>query len=218
MIIKINFTQPEQIVPVANQKELNSYIHKCVGKNNKFHDAFSNYCVSSLQGGKLNIEDNTLVFNEIPHIFVTTNNEKFTESFLNGVMQDKHTLFGMHYKNIEMLNFNINRDYDLIYMASPILLKRNNIKISYKDSNYIEALRDNCIAKLKYEGIEDETFDIELHNVEKSKVKKIMVGDVFNIATIASFIVRGKRETREKLYNLGLGNSTGSGFGMVKPL
>lgn len=218
MIIKINFTQPEQTVPVANQKELNSYIHKCVGKNNKFHDAFSNYCVSSLQGGKLNIEDTTLVFNETPHIFVTTNNEKFTEAFLNGAMQDKCTLFGMHYKNIEMLNFNINRDYDLIYMASPILLKRNNIKISYKDSNYIEALRNNCIAKLKYEGIEDDTFDIELHNVEKSKVKKIMVGDVFNIATMASFIVRGKRETREKLYNLGLGNSTGSGFGMVNPL
>lgn len=222
MIIKINFTKSNQSIPVSNQKELNSYIHKCVGRNNKFHDAYSNYCISSLQGGKLDKETGFLSFQNDPYILFTMHdkNAEFVAKFLNGVMGDKHTLFGMHYKNIEYLNFNVNEHFDLIYTVSPILIKKyeggKTIKLSIKDDDFIDTLKENCIKKLKYNDIEDSTFDIELHNPKNGKVKKIFVGGVFNICSMCSFIVKGEKRTREMLYNLGLGNSTGSGFGMVK--
>lgn len=222
MIIKINFTKSNQSIPVSNQKELNSYIHKCVGKNNKFHDAYSNYCISSLQGGKLDKETGGLSFQNDPYILFTMHdkNTEFAELFLNGVMKDNNTLFGMHYKNIEYLDFNVNENYDIIYCASPILLKTKkdgkDIKISVKDDGFIDKLKENCVEKLKYCGIEDTTFDIELRNKDNAKVKKIMVGNIFNICSMASFVVRGNKNTRKTLYNLGLGNSTGSGFGMVQ--
>lgn len=224
MIIKINFTKPNTIIPVSNQKELNSYIHKCVGVNNKFHDAYSNYCISSLQGGRLNKITNNLEFEDAPYILFTMHdgNSEFANAFMNGVMKDKFTLFDMHYKNIEYKDFEVNEYYDIVYTVSPILLKKYNkeqgkdIKISVIDDGFIETLKEHCIKKLKNNGIEDSTFDIEFHNMEKSKVKKIMVGDTFNICSMCSLVVRGEKKTRKILYNLGIGNSTGSGFGMIK--
>lgn len=220
--IKINFSMPSENIPVSNQKELNSYIHRCVGKNNKFHDAFSNFCISSLQGGKLNTKTNTLEFNDNPYILMTAyeGNKEFVKLFLKGAENKENTLFGMHSINEEFLNYKPNEYYDLVYMASPVLLKaRNNgeeIKMTFKDKGFIENLKANCLKKLEHVGIKDESFNIEIHNIEKAKVKKIMVGDIFNICTQCSFIVRGKKETRDMLYNLGIGNSTGSGFGMIK--
>lgn len=221
-ILKIKFTKPVNGIPVSNQKELNSYIHKCVGVNNKFHDAYSNYCISSLQGGKLNKETGLLYFESEPYILLTMQNPDFVDAFVSGAIKNKFTLFDMHYNNIDYIHYDINEFYDIVYTLSPILLKKHNKgkgkteKISVRDEGFIEMLKEQCIKKLRNNGIDDPTFDIELHNKEKSKVKKIMVGNIFNICSMCSLLVRGKKKTREMLYNLGIGNSTGSGFGMVK--
>lgn len=216
MIVKVKFSKPTMDVPVNNQKELNSYIHKCLGANNKFHDAFSDYCVSSLQGGKLDFSTGMLYFEDVPYILFTTNNQEFTVQFLNGIMKNENTLFGMHYDGFEFSDFEVSNYFDKVFLVSPLLLKIKDKKISVKDDNYLQLLKEHCIKKLAHNGIVDETFDIEIRNENKAKVKKIMVGDVFNICSMVSFIIKGKKETRLKLYNLGLGTSTGSGFGFVK--
>lgn len=227
-VTKIIFTKPKNSIPVSNQKEVNSYIHRCIGENNSFHDGFSDYCISSLQGGKLNIKTNMLEFEERPYILFTISQESknydIYNKLLRGVYNKKNKLFDMCYHVVTMYDYKLAPEYDKIFMASPILLKKydkenkKTIKITCKDDGFIELLKANCILKLKHAGIEDETFDIVLRNPEKAKKKIIMVGDVFNPCTMASFFIYGKKETREALYLMGLGNSTGSGFGMLKIL
>lgn len=226
IVTKIIFTKPKNGIPASNQKEVNSYIHRCIGENNVFHDAFSDYCISSLQGGKLNPATNMLEFDRKPYILFLINpkskNFEIYNKLLTGVYSQKNKLFDMKYYCVASFDYKVMPKYDKIYMASPILLKKydkenkKTIKVTCKDDGFIELLKANCINKLKHNGIVDETFDIVLRNPEKAKQKLIMVGDVFNPCTMASFLVYGKKETRDTLYSMGLGNSTGSGFGMIK--
>ena len=217
MIAKIYFNIPNTMIPINNQHEMNSYIHRCLGKDNQYHDTFSNYSISSLQGGKFN--GNGLVFNENPYIQVASNDMNFISKFVNGAQFGGHEVFDMKCIRVELCDFKVNDFYDKILTISPILLRdENDMKITFKNPQWIERLNDLCKKKLAHAGIVDETFKIELRQPEKAKVKVVWVGDTFNHSTMTSLFVYGKPKTRKTLYNLGLGGSTGSGFGSIKIL
>lgn len=219
MILKIYFKPmydgKQIIIPFNNQKEMNSFIYRTLGDNNKFHDKFSDYAISSIQGG-VKYDDKNIIFNEQPYIRVTSKNEEFLITLLNNIKLKKYSFFNLIYDRCEFKTFNLNSKYDKIITVSPIIIKHNKRKISVDNPNFLSELKKNCIAKLKHCGIEDNTFDIKIRNIEKAKKKLIQVGDVFNISTMISLIVFGKKETRDTLYHLGLGGSTGSGFGSIK--
>lgn len=217
MIIKIIFTNPEKnVIPVRNQKELNSYIHKCIGINNKYHDAFSNYSISSIQGGKI-INGKELSFeNSAPYIVVTSQDMNFLNTLIGGVQKDKFTFFNMHFKNIEVSDFYLNEYCDTVMTISPIIVKKNGYKITFKHPEWVNILTEQLKSKLKHIGIEDDTLKIEIRNINKAKEKMIWVGDVFNPCSYLSMKVYGKKKSRLAIYNMGFGGSTGSGFGTIK--
>ena len=217
MIITVNFTSPQNNIPIKNQKELNSYIHKCIGINNEYHDTFSDYSISSLQGGKL-INGNELSFtNSVPYIVITSENTEFISKIMCGMQSDKFTLFGMRFKTFEINDFNVDKFCDTIITLSPIIVKdENGYKIAFDNPKWLPILKKISEDKLKHKGIIDETFNIEIRNINKAKIKKIWVGDVFNICSYISLKVYGSPKTRKTLYNMGLGGSTGSGFGTIR--
>ena len=59
---KIPFTEPTQNV-------VNSCIHRILGKDNKYHNSFSNYSFSSLFGGI--IVDNQMIYPNGAHFYVS---------------------------------------------------------------------------------------------------------------------------------------------------
>lgn len=217
MRFNIYFTKPNVNIPINNQKELNSFIHRCLGKDNKLHDAFSDYSISSLQGGK---NDNQILhFENEPYITISSLNFDFIGKMMYGAQFNNEKLFDMSVSRIEPLGeYNVNPYFDKIITISPILLKDidKRKKLTIKDDNWLNRLNEQSKAKLKHLGIEDETFNIKVRNPEKAKTKNIHVGEVFNPCSMVSLEVYGKKETRIALYNLGLGNSTGSGFGSIK--
>ena len=72
MNIRLNFTNTTDKIPVDNQKELNSFVHRVLGHDNKFHDALSNYSISGLQGGILHKGTRMLSFRENPYIMISS--------------------------------------------------------------------------------------------------------------------------------------------------
>ena len=84
MILKIIFSKPENGMRIDNQHYINGFIHKCLGKNNKYHNSFSDYAISSLQGGKLC--NGRLVFNENPYILVSSENSNFINDLMAGIL------------------------------------------------------------------------------------------------------------------------------------
>ena len=216
--IRINLTYPTTDVPVNNQHQMNGFIFSSFGENCKYHDRFSDYSISSLQGGTLKDDKKTLEFkNDNPHFYVSGNNE-FIEFAIKRFMFSDASFFGMKVKNLDSnFDFNVNEKFDNIITISPVLVKvKGGKKLTIEDDEWLECLIDNCKKKLEYLGIIDDTFRIEVVNKEKAKKKSIMVGDVFNPSTMVRLKVFGKKDTRRTLYCLGLGGSTGSGFGSIK--
>lgn len=217
MIIKVIFTKPtNNTIPISNQKELNSYIHKCLGVNNEYHDSFSDYAISSIQGGKLTSDKMLSFENSTPHIIISSENEQFLSKIIMGIQSNQFKLFDMDFVQFEFNDFIVNPYCDTIITISPILLKHNDRKITFKNENWIEVLTQQVRKKLQHKGIMDDTFKIELRNVEKAKEKLIHVGNVFNLCSMVSLKVYGKKKTRKTIYNMGFGNSTGCGFGSIK--
>lgn len=219
MRFRVNLTRPTTDVPVNNQHEMNGFIHAILGRNNSYHDSVSDYSISSLQGGRLDRETNSLKFDEdVPHIYVASQNSTFIGDFMAGIMTADASVFGMKPDGVDITcDFNPNNYCDDIITISPILIRnKDDRKITFEDPEWIERVKKNCIGKLKHRGIEDDTFDIELIKTDSSKRKCVWVGDVFNPCSSVRLKVTGRKNTRRILYNLGIGNSTGSGFGAVK--
>lgn len=212
-------TMPTDSVPINNQHYLNGFIHETFGKNNQFHDKFSNYNCSSLQGGTYNADTKALEFKtESPHFFISSPDEDFLMFAIKSFINTKASMFGMKFKSIGVFdNFKLHEYYDDIITISPIIVKNNaGWKITVDNPEFIQCLIENCRKKLLHAGIVDPTFKLEIINPHKAKSKCVWVGNVFNPCSNVRLRVYGKKKTRETLYNMGLGGSTGSGFGSIK--
>lgn len=218
MRIKINLTPPITEVPINNQHQLNGFIHTSFGKDNPYHDSFSNYNISSLQGGKLNIDKKTISFPNGNPYFYISGDDDFINFAIESFMKSKASMFGMVFDSIDVTDdFIVNPYFDNIITISPILLKdKTGKKLTFKDSEWVKFLTENCVKKLEHSNVYDPTFKIEIINPHKAKEKTIWVGNVFNKSTLTRLKVFGKPNTRKLLYNMGLGQSTGSGFGSIK--
>ena len=216
--ITVKLTQPTTEVPVNNQHQLNGFIHASFGKNNPYHDSFSNYNISSLQGGKLNADKKTISFPNGNPYFYISGDDKFIGFAIDSFMNSKASMFGMVFESIDITDdFVVNSRFDNIITISPILLRdKNGKRLTFKDEKWVEILTENCVKKLEHNNICDPTFKIEIINPHKAKEKCVWVGNVFNKSTMIRLKVFGKPNTRRHLYNMGLGHSTGSGFGSIK--
>jgi len=66
-------------------------------------------------------------------------------------------------------------------------------------------------------GIKDETFNIRFESsYAKAGTKKVTYNGIENRASWCPAIIEGNAETKLFAWNVGLGNSTGIGFGAIK--
>lgn len=221
MIIKVYFEKTEKTIPFNNQHQMNGFIFTMLGeKASKYHESFSNYSISSIQGGRMNEDKSGLIFNGEPYIQITSDDisvcNDFVCAIINSIDNKSANFFGLHPTRFETFDFPCGKKFDIIRTISPILLKNDGRKLTVSDEGWIELLNKKCKEKLQHQGIEDNSFKIVIGNNANIKRRMVYVGEVFNPCTDGVFTVYGKEETRKKLYNMGIGNSTGTGFGAVK--
>lgn len=230
MIIKVYFQKPNRTIRFDEQYNVRGFVYNMLGdKASKYHDKFSPFSVSFVQGGKMKQDKSGIIFEENPYIQISTTHneiyEDFIESIENAIDNKTANLCGLYPIRYEdYLDFKCNKTFDVIKTISPILLKKDwykggeKRKINCKDENWLYELNKNCKEKLQHEGIEDNSFKIVIGNKDAMRTKMITIGGVFNPCTDGVMTVYGKENTRRKLYELGLGHSTGIGFGAIKIL
>ena len=70
---------------------------------------------------------------------------------------------------------------------------------------------------MKQANIQDETLEVNFDkNYEKAKTCLINYKGIKTRASICPVIIKGKPETKAFAWNVGMGNSTGIGFGAIK--
>ena len=207
----VPFTKP-------TQNYVNGVVHTILGKDNPYHDKFSNYSVSFLRGGKLTSEG--LIYPNGGQVYISSPDNAFMSIFLMNLMNNQNIkLRDMPLIKCDMTNIIVHSNYDIIEPLSPILLKHENNRITFKDENFIPLLEKQCISKLIKNGLTQadlKGFVIKPFHFENGKIQRPKINKVVNPSSHVMLLIEGAPKARKMLYEMGLGNSTGCGFGAVK--
>ena len=224
MRVKIKFTPNTQAVPIQNFSLMNSYIHKCIGHNNPYHDNKGSYNISSLQGGKKIYNADFLNFEEGGFICISALSDdlKLIDVIMKGITDNPEFGFGMRFDGIEFMQDKFINGVNNFLTLSPILLKEKQIDQKDKhwtinDSDFEDVLTQRTIKKLLRirPDLNLKGFKITIPKRDSNKVKHIMVKNVVNHASQCPVDITCSKEVAEIIYNIGLGQSTNSGFGCI---
>lgn len=221
MRIKVLLSPTNKELSIQNQSIINSFIHRAIGPNNPYHDAKNNYSVSSLQGGKWIPNTKNISFKSGGYITISSLDKKFIDNILVGLyttpFHDDISVNGIEFIDEQFYN-----GWNHFATLSPFLIKEYSSKKEYKfltlnDDNFETKLKSYLINKIsKINPKLDLTdFDIKIEDKSKGKVKKIMVKNVINHANQVQLSIQCNKQVAELLYNIGIGQSTGSGFGTI---
>lgn len=218
MRIHFNIQSTNRVVPFNHQHLLTGTIHKWLGNNNE-HGRVSLYSFSCLESGK--VSSGGLLFENNTCFFFSSYNENLLKKIIYGARKDSSLFYGLRVSEII-----IEEDPDLtgreeFFIASPVLIKRSDgLKtehILYDDPRANKLLEDTIHTKMKEVGLEDESLRIKfISNYPTAKYKLISYNKIHNKVSFCPVVIQGKSEIKRFIWNVGLGNSTGIGFGAIK--
>lgn len=224
MRIRINFDANVEPFTKPVNDYVNGFVNKCLGENNKWHDSFSAYNVSMMQGGQL--VDGNIQYPNGGYIIISVADTE-TE-FINALLIGLTTMTDgkvqtMKYRDFRTYSVPSGPKYDVARIEC-VRLMENDKAITCKDSDFLDKLRNHTVAKLKRCGLEDkvaESIKFEpLHEegwrVKYVKVKNYNEHPVVTPSSNIMIVMKGLKEAREKVISLGVGQSTGCGFGFMK--
>ena len=229
MKLRIEFTPNTEPVPFTYVTNLNGYLHKILGSDNKYHDEISLYSTSFLHNGKISRDKKYLNFPNGAHWFISSPDKEFIMDFISNVYNNTEFAFGMELLSVEIINLELinHGDYYIFNTLSPILLKqrdfvtRKNIYYTYEDDikTTSELMKSIIIKKSEKIGLFIKPTDFEIsfnYEYEQTKIKWITVKSVHNKTSVCPiFIKTSNSEIAKFISDVGVGHSTGSGFGFL---
>ena len=229
MKLKIEFSGNEELVPFTYLSNLAGYLHKILGVDNEYHDDISLYSTSFLHGGKIDKNKKYLNFPDGAVWYISSPDIKFINEFIINIFKNVEFAFGMKLQGVEIIERKLFHDGDhyLFQTKSPILLKqrdfetKKNIYYTYEDDIIITStLMKNIIIKKANKfnlNINFEDFEISFdYNYSNKKTRWITIKNINNKTSVCPIFVKtNNREIADFIYSVGIGHSTGCGFGFL---
>ena len=211
MRLKINFNLGFKTT-FDNQVIVNSWLHKLLGTNNKYHDLVNNFSVSMLSGGKR--DGDMLSYDNNAFIIISSNDMDFIDMIMCGVLKPTDSI--LQVKSVDVLNDKLYDGYNMFHTLSPILLKNNGVHITVNDLNFKDEFLKHIksVASKVFDNDVVSSIDLSIYK-EGQKTKSIKVKNVYNKSSHFSFTLKSTKDIADYFYNSGFGHSRGSGFGTV---
>lgn len=219
MRLHFRTTRSKELVPFNYQTFLTGALHKWIGMNNLHDDRLSLYSFSWLIGGSAH--KNGLRFENGAQFFVSVYDQELIKSIILGVRKDPEIAFGLVVTEMIIQEDPIFEQEQKFMTASPIFIKRTidgkerHFEFHEKESSIL--LTETLQNKLRKAGLDDAgvsvRFDMDFSN---PKTKVIHYNQIGNKVNICPVIIKGTPEQILFAWNVGLGNSTGIGFGAIK--
>lgn len=217
MRLNINLTKNKQVVPFDYQHFLIGKFHRWIG-NNDIHDEISLYSLSWLQGGRINLTG--FNFPKGASWFISFWDEAIGKQLVKSVLNDPEVCCGMSVNEIQIQETPDFRGKEWFKAASPIFVRkytedRRAIHLTTSDEDADFFLTQTLKSKLKKAGLESDvavSFDKSYH---KPKTKLVKIKGIECRANFCPVIIEGNAEAVRFAWNVGVGHSTGSGFGAL---
>jgi CRISPR-associated endoribonuclease Cas6 len=218
IIVRLNGTN--ELVPIVNQHLMNGYIHKCLGENNKYHNTKNDYSISSLYGGKQLADKSYLDFSNGGYFVVSTINSEFFGDLIIGITQNNVLFKGITVNGFDTIQEKFYDGLNHFATLSPFIIKKYIDKKQYtfaklSDDDFESVVENHLKNKLSKILNAEVDLKVSIPKHNSHKVKKIMIKNCVNYANQCQVSISCDKKIAELIYNIGLGQSTGSGFGTI---
>lgn len=221
MRILIKTTSNTNLIGFDYQQKLVGVLHKWIGEGNQLHGKISLYSFSWLQDGK-RVGDG-LNFAHGARFFISFHDESVIKDIVRSILESPEMFCGMEVSDVSLLPDPDLSERSLFYLASPVFLHhRENESEPYKhytfeDERSAELMTEILKKKMEIAGLpKDETlkvcFDLSYSN---KRVKLMSYKGINNKASMCPVIIEGTPLSKQFAWNVGIGNSTGIGFGAI---
>jgi CRISPR-associated endoribonuclease Cas6 len=220
MRIHLQLSKNKETVPYHYQQNLAGAFHKWLGIENPQHDAVSTYSWSWLRKGKKTATGFT--FPQGADWFISFYEEDVAKKAITGIMAEPEIAFGMSVKELVLQENPTFEEEQYFYVASPIFIKKpleaKKEKYYYYSDEESNGLMTKTLryklnkANLNSEGVEVK-FD-QRYKYAKTKITKYKGIDI--AGSVCPVIVKGTPEQISFAWNVGVGNSSGIGFGSLE--
>jgi CRISPR-associated endoribonuclease Cas6 len=218
MRIHLIISASEQIVPFDHQHLLTRCIYSWLGESEE-HDSISLYSFSRLANATYKNEG--LSFNHGTSFFFSAFSSGLIKRLLQGVQKTPDMFYGLKVREIIIQEEPDLEHKEKFLVASPIFIKRRNKDnidhVVFDDMQAGEYLKETLLTKMALANINDGTLEVSFDtSYRNAKTCLINYKGIDNRANICPVIIKGRNETKLFAWNVGLGNSTGIGFGAIK--
>ncbi|MDA3930137.1 MAG: CRISPR-associated endoribonuclease Cas6 [Prolixibacteraceae bacterium] len=205
------------LLPFDHRDLITQTIHRWLGWSDN-HSKLPPYSFSRFEG--IQNSNDGIWFKEETAFFFSAPNVELVRKLEAGVKANPSLFNGLIVSDIKILEDSDLSNRKLFFAASPLLMnpidKNQGEFIVYNMPNVNTILKENTLRKLKAAGINDETFDIEFDkNYANAGTKKITYNGRIMRASWCQIILKGLPETKQYLWNVGLGDNTDIGFGAI---
>jgi CRISPR-associated endoribonuclease Cas6 len=217
MRLNLTITKSAETVPFDHIPALVGTFHKWLGKN-EWHDQISLHSFSWLKGGtRLN---NGLFFPRGAEWFISSHDITLTKRLIEGIQHDPTINYGLSVHAITIQQDPQFNDSHSFHLASPVLIKRRDgerIKhYLFSDKESDDLLTETLVKKLDKAGLDSSNVKVSFNKKYRfPKTKLVNYNGIHNRASLCPVIVDGTPEQIAFAWNVGIGNSTGIGFGAL---
>lgn len=220
MRLYLKLSKNSENIPFNYQHLLTGAIHKWIGKENMEHGKISLYSFSWLQNVKTNNEWISLTKDSF--FFISAFDDSLIKKILKGILNDPEVCCGSKVLDVQMMRTPEFRDQKQFFCASPIFIKRRfddsgkESHITFENRLSGQYLTETIKNKLSTAGLPSEGVSIEFDNeYSNPQTKVIHYKGIQNRANICPVIITGTPEQIAFTWEVGVGNSTGIGFGSL---
>jgi CRISPR-associated endoribonuclease Cas6 len=192
-------------------------LHKWLGQN-EWHDQTSLYSFSWLIGGQKG--NNGLYFPRGARWFISAHNNVLIKQIIKGIQDDPVISFGLTVQSITIQETPTFSESHSFTVASPVLIKRREDErirhFLFSDKEADRFLKETLVTKLKRAGLQSDGASVSFNkDYPFPKTKLVNYNGIGNKASVCPVTIKGTPEQIAFAWNVGIGNSTGIGFGAL---
>lgn len=219
MRLYIRVSKNSKLIPFNYQHLLTGVVNKWIGKGNDQHGKKSLYSFSWLQ--KTHATKEGINIDHDAYFFFSALDSDLIKKVTKGILSDPEMFCGISVADVQIKDTPELSSEERLFLNSPILLRLRDGErtkhVTFQDDEFNMALTKNIKGKMKAVGLCSDGFSIELDkSYPHPQTKLVDYKGVKNKTTLAPVIAKGKPEQIGFARTVGLGSSTGIGFGSVK--
>lgn len=221
MRILIQTTPNKEQVDFNYQQKLVGTLHKWIGTGNEQHGTISLYSFSWLQGGMKRGEG--LTFPSGASLFISFHDEAIIRDIVRSILSTPEMFCGMEVKDLSLIETPDLSERTFFFLGSPVFLhyresdEKHYTQYTFQDEKSSQLMTDILKHKMEKAGLPaDDSLSVRFDLSYNRRHTKLMTyRGIKNRASMCPVIIEGTNQSKQFAWNVGIGNSTGIGFGSI---